>query len=78
MVASSATSEHVLDILTHVNLSQGIIPDEWKNERRILLEALMSTTVAPQGLECILLLSSNLFLSVSLYPSTLKSFDLRL
>jgi hypothetical protein len=28
MVASSATSEHVLDILTHVNLSQGIIPDE--------------------------------------------------
>jgi hypothetical protein len=30
MVASSATSEQVLDILTHVNLSQGIIPDEWK------------------------------------------------
>jgi hypothetical protein len=28
MVASSATSEHVLDILTHVNLSQGTIPDE--------------------------------------------------
>jgi hypothetical protein len=28
MVVSSATSEHVLDILTHVNLSQGIIPDE--------------------------------------------------
>jgi hypothetical protein len=28
MVASSATSEQVLDILTHVNLSQGIIPDE--------------------------------------------------
>jgi hypothetical protein len=28
MVASSATSEHVLDILTHVDLSQGIIPDE--------------------------------------------------
>jgi hypothetical protein len=35
-------------------------------------------TVAPQSLECILLLSSNLFLSVSLYPSTLKSVDLRL
>ncbi|CAK9198292.1 unnamed protein product [Sphagnum troendelagicum] len=51
MVASSATSEHVLDILTHVNLSQGIIPDEWKNERRLLLEALMSTTVAPQSFE---------------------------
>ncbi|KAH9544803.1 hypothetical protein CY35_12G014000 [Sphagnum magellanicum] len=28
MVASSATSEHVLDILTHMNLSQGIIPEE--------------------------------------------------
>jgi hypothetical protein len=55
MVASSATSEHVLDILTHVNLSQGIIPDEWKNERRLFLEALTSTTVTPQSLECILL-----------------------
>jgi hypothetical protein len=28
MVASSATAEHVLDVLTHMNLSQGIIPDE--------------------------------------------------
>jgi len=28
MVASPATSEQVLDILTHVNLPQGIIPDE--------------------------------------------------
>jgi hypothetical protein len=27
-MASSATSEHVLDILSHVNLSQGINPDE--------------------------------------------------
>ncbi|KAH9544827.1 hypothetical protein CY35_12G015400 [Sphagnum magellanicum] len=32
MVASSATSEQVLDILTHVNLSQGNIPDEKINE----------------------------------------------
>jgi hypothetical protein len=59
MVASSGTSEQVLDILTHVNLSQGIIPDEGafnslavmdsvvknavENERRLLLEALTST-----------------------------------
>ncbi|CAK9861373.1 unnamed protein product [Sphagnum jensenii] len=28
MVAFSATAEHVLNILTHMNLSQGIIPDE--------------------------------------------------
>jgi hypothetical protein len=28
MVASSATAEHMLDILTHMNLSQGINPDE--------------------------------------------------
>jgi hypothetical protein len=28
MVASSATAEHVLDILTHMNLSQGITHDE--------------------------------------------------
>jgi hypothetical protein len=28
MVASSATAEHVLDVLTHMKLSQGIIPDE--------------------------------------------------
>jgi hypothetical protein len=30
MVASSATAEHVLDILTHMNLSQGINPDEMR------------------------------------------------